>query len=180
MYQGTRRKDLNIELSSIIEEIVEDQLPNDLTKEDLEKIANKASNSFLGVLSSDEVEVCILNAFWKAYKKYDPSAGTKFTTYFYNGVVMECLSQKKFNLNYPYMRIHDNIVSAPYRDVERIDMLDEVSSSCEDPQLIFDRFYKNMTVKEIALSRGVCSETIRIKINKNLTKLKRKLTQKSV
>ena len=58
---------MNIELSSIIEEIVEDQLPNDLTKEDLEKIANKASNSFLGVLSSDEVEVCILNAFWKAY-----------------------------------------------------------------------------------------------------------------
>ena len=39
--------------------------------------------------------------------------------------------------------------------------------------------HKNMSIKEIAKNRGVCGETIRIKINKNLKKLKLAL-QKSV
>ena len=59
-------------------------------------------------------------------------------------------------------------------------MLDELNECCEDPEIIYDRFYKNMTVREIAKSRGVCSETIRVKINKNLTKLGTKLKSLSV
>ena len=56
-------------------------------------------------------------------------------------------------------------------------MLDEINFACEDPTLILDRFYKNMSIKEIAESRGVCGETIRIRINKNLKKLQNSLSK---
>ena len=89
---------MKIELTGIINEIGH-TITDAVTQEDLEKIASKASHSFLRVLTSEEVEICVMNALWKAAEKYDESSGCKFTTYFYNGVVMECLSQKKFNLN---------------------------------------------------------------------------------
>lgn len=167
---------LKIELTGIIDEIGH-TITDAVTQEDLEKIASKASHSFLRVLTSEEVEICVLNALWKAAEKYDASSGCKFTTYFYNGVVMECLSQKKFNLNNTNSKIYENILSANNKNVDTIDMLDEIDASCDDPSLIYDRFYKNMSVREIALARGVCSESIRIKINKNLAKLERKLTK---
>ena len=167
---------LRIELTGIIQEIGHN-ITKDVTQEDLEKIASKASHSFLKVLTCEEVEICVLNALWKAVEKYNPSSGCKFTTYFYNGVVMECLSQKKFNLNNTNSKIYENILSSNNKNIDTIDMLDEIETCCDDPTLILDRFYKNMSVKEIALARGVCSESIRIKINKNLSKLERKLTK---
>ena len=124
---------------------------------------------------------------WKSIKKFDPSKNTKFTTYLYNGVVMECLTQKKFNhqnarQSPQNLRIYENIASCPEssRRLERVDMLDEVETCCEEPDLIYDRFYKNMTVKEIAKNKGVCSETIRVRINKNLTKLRAKFSELGV
>ena len=38
------------------------------------------------------------------------------------------------------------------------------TENCDDPDLMYDRYYNNMTIKEIAQQRGVCGETIRIKI----------------
>ena len=50
-------------------------------------------------------------------------------------------------------------------------MMDEISK-CEDPMLIYDRFYRNMTVNEIADNLGVCGETVRIRLRKNLKMIK--------
>ena len=163
-----------------MEEVEKRDSTKDLTKGDLERIASRASYSFLNVLSEDEIESCILSAFWKASERFNGSKNCKFTTYFYNGVVMECLTQKKFNLNKPAGRIYENIVSSNNKDIEYIDMLDEINTYCDDPELMLNRFYKNMSVREIALNRGVCSETIRIKIKKNLTKLRTKMGNFSV
>jgi len=171
---------MNIELSKIMEQIEKKEVTQKLTKGDLERIASKASYSFLGILSADEIESCILSAFWKASEKFNSAKNTKFTTYFYNGVVMECLSQKKFNLNRPTYKIYENIASSDNKSLDSIDMLDEINTHCDDPELILNRFYKNMSVREIASIRGVCSETIRIKIKKNLTKLRAKMSKFSV
>ena len=48
----------------------------------------------------------------------------------------------------------------------------DLINNCDDPDLIYDRFYKNMTITELAQERGVCGETIRIKIKKTLKRLK--------
>tara|TARA_B100000287_G_scaffold227936_1_gene214930 strand:+ start:3048 stop:3563 length:516 start_codon:yes stop_codon:yes gene_type:complete len=171
---------MNIELSSIMEEIENKETDPKLTKGDLERIASKASYSFLGVLSEQEIESCILNAYWKASSKYTSGRNTKFTTFFYKGVLMECLTQKKFNLNKPTYRIYENIAYKNNEDIERIDMIDEIHAHCDDPDLLFQRFYQNMSVREIASIRGVSGETIRIKIKKNLAKLRSKMTRVSV
>ena len=142
--------------------------------EDILRITARASSSFLSTLSREEIKTCILNAIWKALKKYDKQAGTKFTTYLYRGVVMECLTQQKFNLNQSKYFIHKNI-AAPEDYNLKHEMMDEVEN-CDDPDLMYDRFYKNMTIKELAKSRGVCGETIRIKIKKNLKKIRSRLS----
>lgn len=171
---------MNIELSSIMEEIDSKDTDPKLTKGDLERIASKASYSFLGVLSEQEIESCILNAYWKSASKFNREAGTKFTTYFYKGVLMECLTQKKFNLNKPTYRIYENIAYKNNEDINTIDMIDEIQTHCDDPDLLLKRFYQNMSVREIASTRGVSGETIRIKIKKNLAKLRAKMVRVGV
>lgn len=167
---------MNIELSTMLQEVKNNSALKNLTKEDLEKIAKKASNTFSGTLSAEEIQSCILNAFWKAVEKYTGDKNCKFTTYFYKGIIMECLSQKKFNFNKSPSRIYEGIASRPNNDVARIDMMDEINTYCDDPQIIYNRFYKNMSISEIASNMGVCSETIRLKIKKNLSKLKQSMS----
>ncbi len=160
------------------------------------RIARSAANSFSPVLSQDEIESCILTAMWKAMQKYDESSKTKFSTFLYNGVKMECLTQRKFNLshknkkvkfvkvNKPYFfnKMKENspisreFVEDPNNYTETVDMMDEIKN-LSDPELVYDRFYKNMTIKELAKKRGVCGETIRIRLKKNLKKLKRNLSE---
>jgi len=146
---------------------------NKIDADDVYKILKKASSSFRYSLSQDELMTCCITALWKAVEKYCTDSNCKFTTYLYKGVVMECLSQKKFNKNKLTLggKLHPNIRDNS-NQYEPIDMIDEINVACEDPNLIIDRYYKNMSIKEIAEVRGVCGETIRIKINKNLKKLR--------
>jgi len=146
--------------------------------EDVVKILQKACSTFRRVLCQEEISTCCINALWKAIDRYYLDSKCKFTTYLYKGVVMECLSQKKFNKEKLRFggKIHANIQD-PKTNYESVDMMDEIQFACEDPTLITDRFYKNMSIKEIAENRGVCGETIRIRINKNLKKLRSSLSK---
>ena len=144
---------------------IEDYLSND----DIVKVANKAASSFSGALSRDEIQSCILSALWKAKKIYKEGSKCKLTSFIHRGVVFECLTQRKFNL----ARTSQLTINVPEKrnDTERVDMLDQIEQ-CDDPKLIYDRFYQNMTINEIAKDRGVCGETIRIRLKKNLEKLR--------
>lgn len=148
---------------------IEDYLSND----DIIKVANKAASSFSGTLSRDEIQSCILSALWKAKKRYKEGSKCKLTSFIHKGVVFECLTQRKFNL----AKTSQLTISVPEKrnDTERVDMLDQIQQ-CDDPELIYDRFYKNMTINEIAEDRGVCGETIRIRLKKNLKKLRQSMT----
>lgn len=145
-----------------------------LNNEELKRVSHHAAQSFRGVLSSGEIDTCVMNALWRAGLRYDDSKNCKFSTYLHNGVIFECLSQKKSNQSTGFSidaynsqnRLADN-----YNEFNRIDMQDEIKN-CEDPDLIYDRFYMNKSINEMAEDRGVCGETIRIKLKKNLKKLK--------
>jgi DNA-directed RNA polymerase specialized sigma24 family protein len=50
-------------------------------------------------------------------------------------------------------------------------MMDAIQVKCDDPELVIDRFYNGMTIRELAKARRVCGETIRIRLKKNLKKL---------
>jgi len=152
-----------------------------LQDEDIKKISNNAAHSFRGVLSSGEIDTCIMNAIWKSKRKYDASKECKFSTYLHNGVVFECLSQRKSNqTNTVSIDAYNsgNRIADNYNEFKRIDMQDQIDK-CDDPELIYDRFYMNKTVSEIANDRGVCGETIRVKLKKNLKKLRLSLESSS-
>lgn len=170
---------MKIELAMMVKNI-DNEILKDVSIDDLEKIAYKAARSFSGRLSQDEIQSCILNAFWKSLEKYKKDKNCKFTTYFYKGVLMECLTQNKFNFNKTSSKIHDNMPHSNNHGIDTIDMLDDINTYCDDPSIIYDRFYNNMSINEIAANLGVCNETIRIKIKKNLNKLKRNLSRSSV
>ena len=148
---------------------------------DIMKVSHQAAQSFRGVLSEDEIKNCIDAAIWRASKKYVPNRGTKLTSYIHNGVVFECLSQRKNNTSAADFSIDrwDNggsrSLSGSFNEFDRIDMMDEIAQ-CEDPMLIYDRFYCNMTIGELADLHGVCGETIRIRLRKNLKMIKNSLT----
>jgi DNA-directed RNA polymerase specialized sigma24 family protein len=111
-----------------------------------------------------------LNAILRAVNKYDKRSKAKFTTYLHSGVVFECLSQRKFNRN-NNAQLQVNIPDRrdPFVDFETRDLIESV---CDDPSLVIDRLYGDMTIKELASTRGVCGETIRIRLNKSLEKIK--------
>lgn len=154
-------------------EVCLDQMEHKLKDRNITGVCNKAASTFTSTLSPDEIQTCILSALWKAMARYKEDGRCKFTTYLYRGVVMECLTQQKFNLSHrsPH-RTHHNIPDRKDH-YARVDLLDEINTRCEDPDLVYDRFYKNMTIKELAKQRGVCGETIRIKLKKNLKKLRK-------
>ena len=182
----------NIEKQSI-EEITKSESflkiaeSKNLSSKDIFKILKKASYSFRFSLTKDEMITCSINALWKAVERYSNDSNCKFTTYLYKGVVMECLTQKKFNSEksskgvktYANSSSVFSLIEDSKNTFEPIDMLDEINFACEDPSLILDRLYKNLSIKEIAKDRGVCGESIRIKIKKNLKNLKHAL-EKSV
>lgn len=139
--------------------------------ENIMKITKKASEKFRRLLNKEEIYTCILNAIWKASNKYNPQKGSKFTTYLYQGVVIECLTQIKFNKQKRYSKeIHEN-----YATVDRnyTDLIDEILTRCDDPQIILDKFIHNKTIKEIAVEYKICNETARLRIKKNLKKLQK-------
>jgi DNA-directed RNA polymerase specialized sigma24 family protein len=133
-------------------------------------VAQNAASSFRKILSQDEIKSCILNAILRAVNKYDKRSKAKFTTYLHSGVVFECLSQRKFNRN-NNAQLQVNIPDRrdPFVDFETRDLIESV---CDDPSLVIDRLYGDMTIKELARTRGVCGETIRIRLNKSLEKIK--------
>jgi DNA-directed RNA polymerase specialized sigma24 family protein len=139
------------------------------------RVAYNAASSFSSSLSKDEIQSCILNALWRASDRFNKRQKAKFTSYLHNGVVYECLSQRKFNRSKQSQLLHENVEDS-LDPSDRVDMVDLIEHECDDPSLVIDRFYNGMTIKELAEKRHVCGETIRVRLKKNLEKLRVSLT----
>ena len=155
-----------------VEEILQDQ--------DCINIAKKASVSFSGVLSQDEIDYCITNAAWNSAKSYDQSKNAKLTTFLYKGVIIECTKQIKKNrgknndlllggLNDSYLTIESNLNHS-----ESLEIIDEIKN-CQDPDIMYGRFYENKTLKELAEEKSLTKEAIRLRIQKNLKIIKSRI-----
>ena len=139
------------------------------------KIANRAASRFYGSMNKEEINSCIINAVWKALESYQEGSNCKFSSYLYVGVLMECQTFYKSNIcknEFSYITNTDYA----YKTFACIDMMDDIFTYCEYPDIIYDRYYKNMTIKEIADQRQKSGRTIRDKIKKDLQRLKNNLT----
>ncbi len=149
------------------------KIENAMKDKNIVNIMNKASNRFRNTLDVDSIYTCQLNALWKAFLHFKPEKNTKFTTYLYQGVFIECLKQLKFvNKGSEKRRmLHDNLTENSC-DTMMVDILDELDSE-EEIQLIMDRISK-VTINEIAKKSNVSRETIRKKIKKILYRFENK------
>jgi len=53
-------------------------------------------------------------------------------------------------------------------------MLDEIKN-CKDPDIMYDRFYNNKTLREIAKGKSLTKEAVRLRIQKNLKIIKSRI-----
>ncbi|MQF98499.1 MAG: sigma-70 family RNA polymerase sigma factor [SAR202 cluster bacterium] len=147
------------------------QIEEALQNQDIQNIMNKAAGSFRSQLNDDEIHTCKLNALWKAFTNWDEKKGSKFTTYLYSGVRIECIREVKFNKR-KHQPLHSNLPdeSDHFFSIELMDEIDK----CSNSDLILDRM-DNMTIKEIAKKHGCNRETIRRKVKKSVQQLAKRM-----
>jgi hypothetical protein len=151
------------------------KIENALMDKDISKIMTKATRPFLNQLNSEDVYTCKINALWKSFLNYDPDFGTKFTTYLYTGVFIECLKAAKFlEKSKRFKQLHDG-VTVENNDYELfVDILDEAENS-QEKNMIIDKMSK-MTNKELSAKYGLGKETMRKKMKKITSKFRHKFT----
>ena len=163
---------------------METQLKKVLEDKETMNIANYAASGYSSSLTKDEIENCIYNAVWNALDKFDESKGAKFSTFLHRGVRLQC--QKRLNFNKRYKTINyyeDSVCSKINRNINqeiysqdlKFEIKDEIEN-CEDPDILYDRYYNNMTLTEIANKKNTSYETIRNKIKKNLKIIKKRIS----
>lgn len=135
-------------------------------------VAKSATRKYNKVLSQDEIEDCIINGVWYSLEKFDETRGVKFTTFLHRGVIIQC--QKRLKSNRKPLDLIPDYAQCPVNFELKIEMEDEVNN-CEDPSIIYDRFYMNKTLSEMAKTRNVTSQTIRNKIKKNISQIQNRL-----
>ena len=119
-----------------------------------------------------------MSALWSAANNYKEGKNTKFTTYFYKGVVYECIKQKKINNKKNKLSMTNFPINQVFKKNElfdRIDILEEINA-LKDAEIIKERFYLNFTLEDIAKKRGISKEAVRFKLKKNLNFLKSRLS----
>ena len=149
-----------------------------LVNEDYQKIMSSSARRFAGILSSDEIESCKKKALWKALESYDPTRvnsqnkTSKFTSYLYRGVMLECKTQVKFVINgrNNLKQCHENLGSVD-NYFSNIEIFDELNS-IKHGDILLDFFFNGLSVKEIAEKHEVSSQTIGVRKKKALNLLK--------
>jgi len=158
-----------------MEDCMNTKIEKALKNKDIVKIMNKASNSFRKQLDDDSIYTCQINALWKSFLNFKPEKNTKFTTYLYNGVFIECIKELKFRnkSKLATCQIHENI---PSKDTSTmiVDILDELNTE-DERSLVLDKI-SNMTIDEMATKRNSNRETTRKKLNKALRKIRKKFS----
>lgn len=151
---------------------INNKIEEALKDKNIVKIMNKASRRFINQLDKDSIYSCQLNALWRSFVNFKPDKNTKFTTYLYNGVFIECLKELKFQnkLSKYASPLHSNIASKKSDNII-IEIMDELKTD-EEKSLIQDRL-SNMTIAEIAKKHNSNRETIRKRIKKLINKIHR-------
>jgi DNA-directed RNA polymerase specialized sigma subunit len=147
--------------------VTNEQIEEALKNEDYQKIMAASAKKFYGLLSQDELESCKLMALWNALKSFDSENinkngnPTKFTTYLFSGVFLECRTMTKFVMKNkketrPY---HPNIEAKADNGDFDIELLEELNS-ISDGDIIKSLYVDGETVKEISKRKNLSKQAI--------------------
>ena len=131
---------------------------------DVQNIMNKVANRYKNAIDFDDIESIKMQTLWKCIDKYDPTRGTKFTSYLYQQITFAFknkLKKKRIEFN------NESLEKVDTRNKSRMEVFDILTGL--DPELrdVLDkRFYHNMTMVEIGKSNGYSRETARRRLKK--------------
>ena len=136
--------------------------------EDYQKLMNKVMRPWHGNFTPEEMEQLKLICLWKCTQNFDATKEVKFTSYLYaslrNAIIREI---KNKNSKYSYSDIGDSNNLSCGSGVGSIDTKNAIGNLPDEYQnIIFQRFFSNMTVAEIGRANGYSRETARRKIKK--------------
>ena len=131
---------------------------------DVQNIMNKVANRYRRAIDMDDIESIKMQTLWKCIDKYDPSRGTKFTSYLYQQITFAFknrLKKKRMEFNSECL---EKVDTKNKGRMEVLDILTGLDSEMRD--VIRKRFYYNMTMVEIGRSNGYSRETARRRLKK--------------
>ena len=119
---------------------------------------NKVANRYRRNIDVDEIESIKMNTLWKCIEKHDENK-SKFTSFLYSQLsfaLKNKVKKKKLEYNSPSIEKEDfkAVVSMEYTDI--VSGLPE-----ETREILNQRFYQNLTMKEIGKINGYSRETAR-------------------
>ena len=136
--------------------------------QDIQNIMNKVTNRYKRNVDHDDIESIKMNTLWSCIKKYDADKGTKFTSYLYQQLSYAMKNEVKkkraeFNV--------DNVEKIDSGTLLKMEVMDVITGLEEqDLEIIHQRFFHNMTMKEIGKINGYSRETARRRL-KNAVKI---------
>lgn len=131
----------------------------------IRNIMNKISNRYEKNIDLDDIESIKMNTLWKCIEKYDKNRGTKFTSYLYQQLsyaFKNKVKKKKVEFNVSNFGGPDKVDTSYPNTLEVIDIVNDLEP--EMAHIIEQRFYNNMTMKEIGKKNGYSRETARRKL----------------
>jgi RNA polymerase sigma factor (sigma-70 family) len=129
---------------------------------DIQNVMNKITNRYKRNVDVDDIESIKMSVLWSCVKKYDSSKGAKFTSYLYQQLSYAMKNQvKKKRVEFNTEAI-EKIDTNTSNSMEILDIVTGLSK--EDSNILRQRFYQNMTMKEIGRSNGYSRETARRKL----------------
>ena len=112
----------------------------------------------------DDIESIKMQTLWKCIEKYDPTRGSKFTSYLYQQLSFAFKNKlKSKRVEFANSEIEKPDEKNRYK-YEIIDILTGLEPELEE--VLTQRFYHNMTMVEIGEANGYSRETARRRLKK--------------
>lgn len=171
--------------------ITSDEILAVYNDKDNKLIMGKAAMPFTSILTPDEIESCKKKAIWRSLINYDPNMNTKYATYLYRGVFLECRSSASFVMKHRKKSVKSKNKVKEVRIfevdklgseftmreslpmVDRIALMDEIDS-LEDGHILIDFYLNGLSYDEIAVKNNIQKSEVTQRKSKVLRKLKKK------
>lgn len=141
-------------------------IENYLKDKNIINIMNKVSWPYKNNIDADEIESIKMDILWDCINKYDPSKGSKFTSYLYQQLSFAFRSRvKKKKKEYASEYVRDSMACLKTQSyMNCYDLLEGLPKDIS--KIIQQRFIDNMTMNEIGNKNGYSRETARRKLIK--------------
>ena len=141
-------------------------IENYLKDKNILNIMNKVSFPYKNNIDHDEIDSIKMDILWDCINKYDPTRGSKFTSYLYQQLSFAFRSKvKKKKKEYASESVRDSTPCLKTQsDMNCYDILEGLPLDVSS--IIKQRFVENMTMKEIGSANGYSRETARRKLLK--------------